>query len=153
MNSEEPVVVEKKFNKQELLNSLLYFDHIFVPPFSAEVNLEQYAEKLLLHASFVCCMLEERVVGLLAYYKNQETKQLYIPYVCVDNSFQGRGIGSEMIHYLVNKYSQSFYSVALEVLKINKKGISFYKKIGFDVIEDRGEKFLLGRMFANSNLI
>lgn len=152
MNNEKFIVVDKVFNKQELLSSLLYFDHIFIPPFSAEVDLEQYAEKLLLHASFVCCMLKEHIVGLLVYYKNWETKQLYIPYVCVDNGFQGCGIGSGMINFLISKYSQSFRGISLEVLKINKKGISFYKKIGFNTIEDRGEKFLLERMFTNSNL-
>ena len=149
-NRKNLTIIEKHFNEQELLRLLFRFDNVFIPPFSCSIDLEQYAKKLQSHAFFICGVYNDNVVGLLAYYKNTEKNQLYIPYICVDPCMQGWGIGSEMIDFLVNKCFPLFSSIALEVLKTNVLGLSFYEKNDFHIIEDHGEKFLLKKSFINT---
>ncbi len=148
-NKKNLTIIEKHFCEQELLRLLLHFDDVFIPPFSCSIDLEQYAKKLQSHAFFICSVYGDKIVGILAYYKNTEINQLYIPYICVDPSMQGWGIGTDMIDFLVNKYLFSFSDIALEVLKTNMLGLSFYEKNGFHIMEDRGEKFLLKKSFVN----
>lgn len=70
---------------------------------------------------------DEFVKGLISIEGN-EIKELY-----VDDFFQGKGIGSQLIEFAINNYKAEY----LWVLEKNSQAISFYKKHGFEV---SGEK-------------
>lgn len=139
----------ERLSKEEIYKLLLRFDSFFVPPFSHAVDLLQYAEKLYENASFVCCWYNnEEIVGVLVYYKNDSKKQLYIPYICVSGNMQSSGIGTKMINYLIAKEQASFNSILLEVLNTNVRGMAFYRREGFSIVEEHGEKYLLRKVFG-----
>lgn len=115
----------------------------FTPPLSASVDLVAYSRKLYNHASFLVALENGEIIGLTAYYMNNEAKQLYIPLICVDPSSQSRGIGGKMLKYLTDLSAKGYRSLALEVRKSNMPAYQFYKKHDFLEKEDRGEKILM----------
>lgn len=117
----------------------------FYPPLSNSVDLGAYSEKLYNYASFVTAEENGDIIGLTAYYRNNEACQLYIPLICVDPSSQSRGIGGKMLKQLTELSAEGYHSIALEVRKTNVSAYQFYKKHEFIEKEDRGEKFLMVR--------
>lgn len=107
------------------------------------IDLEAYSHKLYTYASFVICVNKNEVIAFTAFYKNIEAKQLYVSLICVDKSFQQRGIGKAMFDILSTFRSKGFESIGLEVVKSNAPAYGFYKKYGFVEQEDRGEKLLM----------
>lgn len=79
----------------------------------------------------------------MAFYKNQEAKQLYVSIICVEKSFQRMGLGKQMVESLCKLKAGGFDTIGLEVVKTNIPAYNFYKKYGFREQEDRGEKFLM----------
>lgn len=131
------------FSYEELFNLLIRFDNMFVPPFSQCIDLSKYTNKLLQHASFVYCMSGKNIISLLAYYKNNVTRELYIPYICVENSKQNTGIGKKMMNTLIENNREYYNSIVLEVVKSNVNGLSFYFRNGFVIEEERLDRYLL----------
>lgn len=91
------------------------------------------------------CSEEKDIKGFTAFYKNVDAKQLYITLICVDKQLQGQGLGSKMLETLEALKDEGFENIALEVVKANQTAYHFYKKHGFIELEDRGEKFLMGK--------
>lgn len=56
----------------------------------------------------------------------------FIGALFVDVKFQGMGIGSKLIDYLVEKYKK----LTLAVYKENQKSVEFYTRKGFKIIEE-----------------
>lgn len=137
------ICTHNNFSYEELLNLLIHFNNMFVPPFSQHVDLSIYTNKLLQHASFVYCMSGKNIISLLAYYKNDVTCELYIPYICVENSKQNTGIGKKMINTLIENNRENYNSIVLEVVKSNVNGLSFYFRNGFVIEEERLDRYLL----------
>lgn len=117
----------------------------FSPPLECNIpyTLDEYAAKLSRFASFVLCLEDERVIGFLAYYLNNEGGFAYIPQIWVSDQYQRKGIGSSMIAALVGMIPNGVNSVRLEVRKNNPKAYAFYLKGGYTVIEERNGKFLM----------
>ncbi|MBE6067452.1 MAG: N-acetyltransferase [Clostridium lundense] len=70
----------------------------------------------------------------------------FIGALFVDISSQGKGIGSELIDFVKERYNK----LSLDVYKNNKKAVEFYKSIGFilyeeKIDEDTNEKELIMR--------
>ena len=122
-------------------------DGNFTPRISESVDLEAYSKKLSKYANFLIAKDSDGYhAGFIAYYLNDETKQIYITLIVVDGTYQHYGIGSKMIQLLIEEESKGYRSIALEVRKSNKSARLFYKKHGFLAQEDRGNKILLYRI-------
>ena len=50
----------------------------------------------------------------------------------VDNDYQGLGVGSKLINFVLNKYD----TLSLAVYKENFKSVRFYKKMGFEILSE-----------------
>lgn len=136
-------ISHKELRLTHILELLKKFDKCFNPPFSQSIDLETYADKLSQHACFIVAEAESHIVGLLAYYRNDLENELYIPYLVVDNAFQGYSIGKYMLEKLINKHGNVYHAIVLEVVKTNLKALDFYKRNDFKETEDRGDKFLM----------
>lgn len=137
---------EYRFTSEELLEILEHFDSIFSPPFSSGVNLKQYANKLITHASFIIAKDNEQIIGIIAYYKNHEKLELYIPYFCIAPKMQGKNLGSKMLVFLSRNESQ-YKHISLEVLKSNILGVRFYIKNEFKIVkEQENQKYLMSKL-------
>lgn len=121
-------------------------DNWFTPPLSNNINISDYSEKIYTHASFIISKKSNDIIGFLAYYNNERTRQLYIPLIAIEPSFQGHGLGGLMLEKLVDE-NNDFHSIALEVRKNNYLAKRFYEKHGFVETEDRGEIILMAKAF------
>lgn len=114
----------------------------FVPPLESIVNLTSYSIKLSDNASFILAKYGNHNVGCIAFYCNNEGQFIYISHFWVSHLFQKQHVGSRMLDKLVYSVNGRYVDLILEVLKDNS-ALMFYKKKGFVVKEDRGDKYLL----------
>ncbi len=110
-------------------------------------NFKNYTEKVFNNAVIASYVVDEKSVGILAFYANDfDSKVGYVTQLAVDPDFQGKGIATKLMdfccEYLINI---GFSSVKLEVKESNIKAKSFYKKMGFALLcrSDRESVFLL----------
>ena len=78
------------------------------------------------------------LVAFIYYSKSFET--IDIVDIVVDENYRRRGIASELINYLVNKY-EDINSIFLEVNEKNESAIKTYEKNGFVLINRRNKYY------------
>jgi ribosomal protein S18 acetylase RimI-like enzyme len=69
---------------------------------------------------------------------------LFLAQLFVDVSFQRRGIGTEVIHRLINEAARAGQAVTLDVVKINP-ALRLYERLGFRVTGEEERKFYMRR--------
>ncbi|RGK26442.1 GNAT family N-acetyltransferase [Bacteroides intestinalis] len=103
-------------------------------PFSKHVDIKSYAERLnRLGITFVCKDNEE-IAGLISGYMNDVTnKCAYIQVIIVAEQLQGKGIGTCLIKFFIDKAKIMYGNgtVFLTVDKCNEKAFRVYTNIGF----------------------
>lgn len=139
------VINRMNLDDSEVLKYLQQFDDCFNPPFSNNVILIDYANKLAKNANFIVAIDNQQLIGLLAYYNNPDCKRIYIPYLVVAKNYQGKSIGQSLIQELLELSKDGYEAVFLEVLKDNEKAYCFYRRLGFVDTEDRCERILLSK--------
>lgn len=142
----EVIVRHCILNQDQILTCLKKFDSCFDPPFSNFVDLNEYSVKLFKNANFVIAKRGDEIIGMTAYYKNTEINEIYIPYIVVENRFQGYSLGKIMVSYLIDEFQNGYQAISLEVLKNNIRALGLYHKVGFVKVEDRGTKFLMKKI-------
>lgn len=86
----------------------------------------------------------EQVDSLVAFYTNHKEHKAYIPLVWVDGAKRRRGIGARMLTELHRHIkSEGIETVGLEVHKNNSSAFSLYSRLGYRVVEDRNDKWLM----------
>ena len=103
------------------------------------MNLEEYAFKIFQKAVRFEAIDQEKIVGLVAIYCNDEKKiSAYITSVSVDKDKQGLGIGSELVDAGIEYVKRlGFKKIELEVDIRNIKAINLYRKKGFTLRENK----------------
>ena len=71
-------------------------------------------------------------VGFLA--TSHTSDPLKVNQLFILPEYQGKGIGSACMTRIVDNASLEGKSVALQVLKINTRGIAFYQRLGFTIV-------------------
>ena len=77
---------------------------------------------------------DDKVLGYINYYLIYD--RIEIANFNVLEHFQGIGIGTKLLEYLINKY-KDIKNITLEVRSDNIKAISLYKKMGFIEVAKR----------------
>ena len=110
-----------------------------------QAELDYYVEKLGNYATIHTHLIDDRLVGFIAYYKNDENKELaYLSMLIVDEEFQFKGIGSSLMKsFLTDVINEGFKIIKLEVLKSNEKAINFYEKLDFKIIGNNGKLYIM----------
>ncbi len=78
--------------------------------------------------------IEQDLVGCIGIVKG-EANRCEIKHIAVSPAFRGKGIGREMIRYIIEQYS--FTSIYAET---DQEAVLFYKNLGFH-ITNLGEKY------------
>ena len=60
--------------------------------------------------------------------------------------YQGKGIGSACLTFILDNASLEGKSVALQVLKANTRGIAFYQRLGFTIVGESSTHFQMERL-------
>jgi len=58
-------------------------------------------------------------------------------------AYQGRGVGTAVIHDLQTMATKQGYAIHLHVLKANQPARRLYERLGFHSIEEREERFVM----------
>lgn len=134
-------IVHTRLTEAEVRQVLERGNSDFSPSLSEDF-LEAYAKKLSAYAEFLILRDAMAVCGCLAYYLNQEGAFAYVSHFWVSGKCQGQGYGRRLLHTLVSQVRDDYREIRLEVVK-GTPATAFYAKMGFGVLEDRGEKNLL----------
>ena len=73
-----------------------------------------------------------------------EADALFIAQLFVERSFQGRGIGTDVVRHLIREAADAGLSVTLGVVKSNPAQ-RLYKRLGFHVTHEDERKFYMRR--------
>jgi ribosomal-protein-alanine N-acetyltransferase len=117
----------------EILSNLIDCDKNYTPPLSTKVNLPEYAQKLFDKSITFEAWYSNRLVGMVAAYFN-DFKNLngFITNVCVEDEFQGKHIGSELLQRCIQYGKENhFINIYLEVNENSKAAINLYEKYEF----------------------
>ncbi|MFA5174214.1 MAG: GNAT family N-acetyltransferase [Candidatus Pacearchaeota archaeon] len=68
-------------------------------------------------------------------------KEIEISFLLVDPQFQRKGIGKKLMDFVEYK-SKNIDKICLEVL-IKNKAVNFYKKIGYEIIKEKNDKYVM----------
>jgi len=128
--------IEFSFNRtnvEQIANHLHVCNDSFTPPLSERVVIEDYARKIFENADRFEAWAGKILIGLVAVYCNDKKLSVaYITSVSVLQSWQGKGIASQLItKCLAYIKSLGFERVDLEVYQKNKAAIILYRKYGF----------------------
>ncbi len=144
-------ILETKYQFEEALKLLNEFDMEFSPHLSSYVDIKEYAEKLSRYANFLIAEEHGRVIGHLAFYKNQNAMELYVTALCVLNAYRGKGVGKQLLNYLCNiGLSKGYTNISLEMRRDNKNTLGFYKKMQFEISQTRSETILMKKKISIS---
>ena len=80
-------------------------------------------------------------VGFLATSRTRETLKVNQLYILPE--YQGRGIGTACMTRVLDDASLRQKPVALQVLKVNTRGVTFYQKLGFIIVGETTTHFLM----------
>lgn len=143
VNNGISIVVGMKMPQDMVFSLLDFFDDSAVGHLSERIDLLSYSKKLSSNALFLIVKDLDNCLGFVAYYINTEGKFAYISQIITHKTGRHKGIGHLMIESLKKSLIGSYNSIRLEVYNSNTNALEFYKREGFVLREDRGEKSLL----------
>lgn len=80
--------------------------------------------------NFFVAKIDNNIVGYIVYWFSDQTAHIHN--ISVKKEFQNLGIGSQMMHFMIETLkTANFKSIVLEVRISNTAAISLYKKFGF----------------------
>ena len=79
-------------------------------------------------------LLENNKVGFWT--EKISDSEIYIENLIIEKNFQNNGLGTKVMHSLINESENKKKSIGLRVLKENKRAIKFYENLGFEKISE-----------------
>jgi ribosomal-protein-alanine N-acetyltransferase len=130
--------LEDRSNREQVYNHLVCCNLLFKPALTERVDLDNYVDKIINHASRFEAWFGDRLVGLVAVYVNDVSlKTAFITNVSVEREHQGMGIAKKLLLQSIKKVILlKFEEVQLEVSGENKVALKVYQELGFKVIDE-----------------
>jgi ribosomal protein S18 acetylase RimI-like enzyme len=86
-------------------------------------------------------MVAGQRVGTLRLVENQD--EIFLALIEIHPDYQNRGLGSTIIQDLLAEAHQRSVPVLLHVLKANEDARRLYERLGFKIIEERKERYVM----------
>lgn len=83
------------------------------------------------------------VVGFLLWKRYKKSNEILLNKMVISKEYRGTGFGGLLVKKLKEVAESEGRSIKLRVAKINDKAIRFYKRCGFEIIEDEKEKDII----------
>jgi ribosomal protein S18 acetylase RimI-like enzyme len=104
----------------------------FIEGIEIQQNVEDYIDKICLRATRFELWNSKDLVGLLAFYRNDSAKEIFITSISISLRFQGLGHGKYLIEKIIaHAYQDQIESIRLEVRDDNKRALEFYRSLNF----------------------
>ncbi len=140
----------KKTTKNEIYLHLIQCNDEFIPKLDTRVNLEEYSNKIEQFAITFEAWYNEKLVGLIATYLNQENELGFITNVSVVKNYMGVGVASKLLEMCINYMEdRNIKNIKLEVSCSNIPAINFYKKYNFVAIENKEDTLIMNLKIEN----
>ena len=81
----------------------------------------------------------DQVIGIVIYYK--ENSKYLLDLIYIKDKYQNLGIGHNIIKNLIDNQKKN--KTQLEVFKSNIKAIKLYKNLGFQIISETKNKYIM----------
>ena len=112
-----------------------------------ELNLDEAAQAVSFPQQWVLSevriiTLDDSDIGWLQ--SGTREDGFFVAQLFVDTPFQGRGIGSKVMHRLIGEAAQLRQPVRLSVVKINP-ALRLYERLGFRITHEDERKFYMKR--------
>lgn len=120
-------------SQNEINLHLLDCDKFFIPKLSEKVNISEYSEKIFNKAINFEAWDNERLIGLVSIYINEEDTSFgYITNASIINEYKNRGIASNLLKKCI-KYSKDINLnwISLKVDTKNVSAVNLYNKFNF----------------------
>lgn len=113
--------------------------------FIAQPDLDAYLQKLGRQADALADTRDGRCLGVVAFYANdQATRRAFITLVLVAPEARGSGLGAALVDGALGICrARGFRTCQLEVRHDNAPALAVYRRLGFVVVEDRGDRALM----------
>ena len=101
-------------------------------------ELDEYVTKILLNATIISIVKNNKLQSFIAYYDNDEAKKnAYLSMIVTRRDARNLGLGKILINSMLdNLKGQKFESLGLEVLKTNDKALEIYIKYNFRIVDE-----------------
>ena len=96
-----------------------------------EKNIAQYTTSFILNG--------DKIIGYLQY--KVKKKRVYINMLILEPLQQSQGIGGKVLNHLISEYKLD--TVSLRCFKVNDRAFKFYLRLGFAVIAEDDNFYLL----------
>jgi ribosomal protein S18 acetylase RimI-like enzyme len=112
-----------------------------------QLNLDEGAQAVSFRQHWVLSevriiTLDDSAIGWVQ--SRMREDDFFVAQLFVDTPFQGRGIGSEVMHRLIGEAAQIRQPVRLSVVKINP-ALRLYERLGFRITHEDERKFYMKR--------
>ena len=128
----------------EINDHLLECSDSFTPSLSTYVDINSYSTKIFNKSVRFEAFHEDKLVGLIAMYTNNDDKSAFITNVSVYPKFIGTGIGYTLLKnckLYINR--KQLKKLSLEVMKNNNLAIKFYEKNNFIITKTNKEDYTM----------
>jgi len=142
-----PKIKLRKFKLSDL-NRILEIEQ---SSFSIDAYPKERFERLAkLHPQdFIVAENQGKILGYIIAYNSSGNGNL--DSIAIDPKYRKLGIGSQLVNYTIERFKKmGLKKVFLEVRTTNKKAISFFKKLGFEIkkmikdyYRDKGNAYLM----------
>lgn len=119
---------EKDFTKENIIELFLSVDW----QLSAS-NPDKLYTALINSPTVFTAWENNKLVGLARVLDDGILTASYIHYVLVNSNYQGKGIASNLVKMIKNKYKDYLY---IELMPDEKKNVNFYQKLGFNIVKE-----------------
>jgi ribosomal-protein-alanine N-acetyltransferase len=130
--------------EKDIRRHFLRCDPQFSPLLSKRVDIREYSTKIREKASTFEAWERDTLIGLVAAYMNIPEHRCFITNVSVVTDFTGKGVAARlMTACLEHAKAAEVTSILLEVSPDSRPAIQLYKKIGFQVVENRRDVLIM----------
>ena len=117
----------------DVLGHLQGVSNSFTVPLEKRVNLSEYAKKIVSIAHMEEAWEDDKLIGLFAYYVNNEQSDIFITNVSVIHKYQGKGIGSKLINAVKTIALKNNFRIIRLWVADDSEAVKFYERNGFNI--------------------
>lgn len=127
----------EEFNLTDACDDNKDFIFNMVEKLTPKKDISNYVNKHLKDTKII--KKNDQVIGIVIYYK--ENSRYLLDLIYIKDKYQNLGIGHNIIKNLIDNQKKN--KTQLEVLKNNIKAIKLYKNLGFQIISETKNKYIM----------
>ena len=127
----------EEFNLTDACDGNKDFIFDMVEKLTPKKDISNYVNKHLKDTKII--KKNDQVIGVVIYYK--ENSRYLLDLIYIKDKYQNLGIGHNIIKNLIDNQKKN--KTQLEVLKSNIKAVKLYKNLGFQIISETKNKYIM----------